>query len=149
MVFYVLTELSLEHKKYQQHIYHIIGKYNCKGEYMVHRVYICSNHKSYFIVQKYDQLEGCNSYNLVMSSFSSFVLKKHDKSQEGEHSLLLPTTCPSTKVKPRTVCYQEGDDDEDMTPIDTPMKVKNKVTIVPICLQNYILRIWCYLILSL
>ena len=90
---------------------------------MVHRVYICSNHKSYFIVQKYDQLEDCNSYNLVMSSSSSFVLKKHDKSQEGEHSWLLPTTCPSTKVKPRMVCYEEGDDDEDMTPTDTTMKV--------------------------
>jgi len=40
--------------------YQFIGKYNCKGEYMVHRVYICSNLKSPFVVQQYDQLEGCN-----------------------------------------------------------------------------------------
>ena len=42
--------------------YHFNGKYNCKGEYMVHRVYICSTLKSPFIVQKYDQLEGTNCY---------------------------------------------------------------------------------------
>jgi hypothetical protein len=29
---------------------------NCKGEYMVHHVYICSNLKSSFDMQKYDQL---------------------------------------------------------------------------------------------
>ena len=34
--------------------YHFIGKYNYKGEYMVHCVYICSNLKSPFIVHKYD-----------------------------------------------------------------------------------------------
>ena len=34
--------------------YHFIGKYNCKGEYMVHHVYFCSNLKSPFIVQKFD-----------------------------------------------------------------------------------------------
>ena len=28
--------------------YHFIGKYNCKGDYMVHRVYICSNLKFSF-----------------------------------------------------------------------------------------------------
>ena len=48
--------------------YHYIGKYNCKREYMVHRVYICSNLKSPYIVQKYDQPKDCNCYNLVMSS---------------------------------------------------------------------------------
>ena len=28
---------------FSRHTYHFIGKYNCKGEYMVHRVYICSS----------------------------------------------------------------------------------------------------------
>jgi len=83
--------------------YHFIGKYNYKAEYMVHRVYICLNLKSPFLVQQYDQLEGCNYYNLVMSSFSSFVLKKQVKFQEGEQCWILPTTCPPTKPKPRTV----------------------------------------------
>jgi hypothetical protein len=49
---------------------------------MAHRVYFGSNLKSHFIVQKYHELEDCNSYNLVMSNFSSFVSKKQHKSQE-------------------------------------------------------------------
>ena len=99
--------------------YHFIGKYNCKGEYMVHRVYICSTLKSPNIAQKYDQPKDSNCYNLVMSSFPSFVIKKHVKFQEGEQCWLLPTTFPSANPKPRTVCCQEGEDDEDMAPSDT------------------------------
>ena len=85
---------------------------------MVHRVYICSTLKSSNIAQKYDQPKDSNCYNLVMSSFPSFVLKKHDKFQEGEQCWLLPTTFPSAKLKLRTVCCQEGEDDEDMAPSD-------------------------------
>ena len=62
--------------------YHLIGNYNCKGEYMVHRAYMCSNLKSPFIAHKYDKLKGCNSYNLVMSSSPDFVIKKHVKFEE-------------------------------------------------------------------
>jgi hypothetical protein len=51
-----------------------------------------------------------------MSSSSSFVLKKHVKFQEGEQCWILPTTCPPTKLKPRMVCCQEGENDEDMIP---------------------------------
>ena len=86
---------------------------------MVHRVYICSNLNSPFGVHQYDQIEGCNSYNLVMSSSPDFVIKKHVKLEEDQHCWLLPTTCPPTKLKPRTVCCQEGEDDEDMTSMHT------------------------------
>jgi len=89
----------------------------------VHRVYISSNLKSLFIVHKYDQLESCNCYNLVMSSFSSFVLKKHVKIQEEEQCWLLTITCPSTKLKPKMVCC-EGENDEDMTPLDMTIDYK-------------------------
>ena len=123
---------SLEEKLYayadlpwfSRHTYHFIGKYNCKGEYMVHRVYICSTLKSPNIAQKYDQPKDSNCYNLVMSSFPSFVIKKHVKFQEGEQCWLLPTTYPSTKLKPRTVCCQEEADDEDMTPSDMTIDYK-------------------------
>ena len=54
--------------------YHFIGKYNYNGEYMVHRVYICSNLKSPFVVQQYDQSEGYNGYNHVISRSLSFVI---------------------------------------------------------------------------
>ena len=47
--------------------YHFIGKYNCKEGYMVHRVYICSNTNSPFGVHQYDQIEGCNIDNKIMT----------------------------------------------------------------------------------
>jgi hypothetical protein len=59
---------------------------------MIHRVYISSNLNSPFIVQERDPLDGCNSNNIIMSSFSSFVLKKHAKIKEGEHCWLPPTS---------------------------------------------------------
>ena len=56
--------------------YQFVGKYNCNGKYMVHQVYICSNLKFPFVVQQYDQSEGCNRYDHVMSRSPSFVIKK-------------------------------------------------------------------------
>jgi hypothetical protein len=85
----------------------------------VYRVYICSNLKSPYMVQKYDQPKDCNCYNLVMSSSPSFIIKKHVKFQEGEQCWLLPTMFSLSNPKPRTVCYQEGEDDKDMAPLDT------------------------------
>ena len=51
-------------------------------------------------------------------------IKKHVEFQEGEQYWLLPTTCPSAKLKPRMVCCQEGEDDEDMTPSDMTIDYK-------------------------
>ena len=59
--------------------YHFIGKYNYNGEYMVHQIYICLNLKSHFVVQQYDQSEGCNRYDHVMSRSPSFIIQKHVK----------------------------------------------------------------------
>jgi hypothetical protein len=59
--------------------FHFIGKYNNKGEYMVHRVYICSNLKSPFSVHQYDQSKGCIRYNHVMLRSPSFVIKQQVK----------------------------------------------------------------------
>ena len=56
--------------------FHAIGKYNCKDEYMVRRIYFCSNVKSPFIMQKYDHLELSNSYNHAILSSPSFIIKK-------------------------------------------------------------------------
>jgi hypothetical protein len=95
---------------------------------MVHRVYICSNLKSPFVVQQYDNFEAYNIYNQVMSRSPSFVIKQHVKFQEGEQYWLLPTICPPTKLKPRTNCCQEGKDDEDMTPSDTTIDYKVQFT---------------------
>jgi hypothetical protein len=59
-----------------------------------------------------------------MSRSPSFVIKQHVKFQEGEQYWLHTTICPPTKLKPRTVCCQEGEDDEDMTPTDTTIDYK-------------------------
>ena len=109
---------------------------------MVHRVDIFSDLKFPFILQKYNQLECCSSYNLIMLSSSGFVLKKYDKSQKGEHSWLLRTTCPPTKFKPRTVCCQEWGK---MRTYDLRIQ-----TLIIMGARSYVcimIRIGCYLIL--
>jgi hypothetical protein len=60
-------------------IYQFIDKYNYKGEYMVHQVYICSNLKSPFSVHQYDQSKGRIRYNHVILRSPSFVIKKQAK----------------------------------------------------------------------
>jgi hypothetical protein len=64
--------------------FHFIGKYNNIREYMVHRVYICLNLKSPFVIPQYDNFEAYNRYNHVMSRSPSFVIKQQVKFQEGE-----------------------------------------------------------------
>jgi len=91
---------------------------------MVHRVYFCLNLKCPFGVQQYDQLEGCNRYNHVMSRSPNFIVRTQVNFQEGEQSWLLPITYSSTKLKPMTICCQEGDNDEDMTPSDITIDYK-------------------------
>jgi hypothetical protein len=59
--------------------YHVIGKYNNKGQYMVHRVYICTNLSSSFVLQDCDGLESNHHTNIFTCSSSSFI------SQEGKH----------------------------------------------------------------
>jgi hypothetical protein len=62
-----------------KHSYHVIGKYNNKGQYMVHRVYICTNLNSPFVVHDCVRLEGNNHTNIFTCSSSSFI------SQKGNH----------------------------------------------------------------
>jgi hypothetical protein len=71
-----------------RHSYYVIGKYNNKGQYMIHRIYICTNLNSPFVIQNYHQLEDCNNNNIVMPCSSSFVLNKTIESEEGEHMFL-------------------------------------------------------------
>ena len=71
---------------FSKHTYHVIGKYNNKGQYMIHRVYIRSNMNSPFVVQDYDRLEGSHNNTNIFSC----SLKKQVHFQEGEHCWLLP-----------------------------------------------------------
>ena len=56
--------------------------------------------------------------NPIMSSSSSFILKKQVHFKEGEPYWFLSTTYHPTKIKPRMVCCQEGGDDDGMTHSD-------------------------------
>jgi hypothetical protein len=69
--FDVLGNLSyLEEKLYtyadlpwlSKHAYHVFGKYNNKGQYMVQQVYNCTNLNYPFVVQNRDQLEDNKMY---------------------------------------------------------------------------------------
>jgi hypothetical protein len=105
-----------------KHTYHIIGRYNSKGEYMVHRVYICSNMKSPFGMKQDDQLKGCVKANHIMSSStcpSLHVLQQHSRIQEAEQGWTMsrPTTTPysgTNNFESRTTQNQEEENDEFM-----------------------------------
>jgi hypothetical protein len=74
-----------------RHTYHVFGKYNNKGQYMVQRVHICTNLNSSFVVQNYDQLEDCKINIVVMLYSSSLALWTLVKSHEGQHMFLAST----------------------------------------------------------
>jgi hypothetical protein len=74
---------------FSKHTYHAIGKYNNKGEHMIHRVYICENLNYPFVVLNFDPLEGSHTTH-IHSPFSSSVMVKQVYFQEGEHCWLLP-----------------------------------------------------------
>jgi hypothetical protein len=49
-----------------------------------------------------------------MSSSSGWVFMKHAHFTEGDHCLLLPRISSTMTLKPRMVCFQEGENDEIM-----------------------------------
>jgi hypothetical protein len=73
---------------FSKHTYHAIGKYNNKGEYIIHRVYICENLNYPFVVLNFNPLEGSHTTH-IHSPFSSLVSVKQVYFQEGEHCWLL------------------------------------------------------------
>ena len=90
---------SLEEKLYayadlpwfSRHTYHVFGKYNNQGQYLIQRVYICTNPNSPFVVQSNDQLEDSKINTVVMPYPSSFAFRTQVKSKEREHMFLVST----------------------------------------------------------
>jgi hypothetical protein len=64
-------------------------------------------------MQQYDQVESNNKTNPIMSSFSTSVFKKRVHFHDGEHCCL-PKIYSTTTLESRTVCFQEGENDENM-----------------------------------
>jgi hypothetical protein len=85
---------------------------------MVHRVYIYSDLNPHSIMQQYDQVESDSNTNPIMSSSSTLVFKNQVHFQEGEHCWL-PKISSTTTLKPRTICFQKGENDEIMHRLPT------------------------------
>ena len=91
--------------------FHVIGKYNGKGDYLVHRVYICSDHNVPCNKNEQCELDGRIFINLNFSvSFSSISTLQRSFKKGEQRSL--PWVVK--KLKPRTVSKQEGEDDVTM-----------------------------------
>jgi hypothetical protein len=98
--FDVLCNLSsLEEKLYayadlpwfSRNTYHVFGKYNNKGQYMVQRVYIYTNLNSPFVVQYCDQLEDYKINYVVIPYSCSFALLSQVESKEEERMFHVST----------------------------------------------------------
>jgi hypothetical protein len=121
---------------FDRYSFHATRKYDNDNKYMVDRVYICSDSKNPSVASPSYQLMTCIEANHAISSFSTIDYKLQLNFQEGEQVLLLCTSIGVPGVyledidkilfqyfnhndKPRTVCCQEGENDEDMTRSDT------------------------------
>ena len=91
-----------------RHKYHAFDKYNIKEDYMVHRIYICANLNSPFVVQHCDHIEDCNINNLVLPGASNFSSKTQVQSKEGEHMFLVSTILLQDGIDKDRVPYDRG-----------------------------------------
>ena len=108
---------SLEEKLYayadlpwfSRHTYHVFGKYNNQGQYLIQRVYICTNSNSPFVVQSNDQLEDSKINTVVMPYSSSFAFRTQVKSKEREHMFLVSTNLLQDSIGKDRVYFNRED----------------------------------------
>ena len=75
---------------------------------MIHRVYICGNLNSLFVVQHCYHIEDCNINNLVLPSASNFSLKSQVQSKEEEHMFRVSTKLLQDSIDKDRVPYDRG-----------------------------------------
>jgi len=113
-----------------RHTYHVIGKYNNKGQYLIHRVYICANLNSPFVVQDCNKLSRSDTFDIhtpsiPMQSFVSTNLlhdsigKVHVDLDQGAYKISFEYNRRRGRL-----FFQEGEDDEGTTPSDTTIDYK-------------------------
>ena len=68
-----------------RHTYHVIGKYNNKGQYLIYRVYICANLNSSFVVQDCNQLSGSDTIDIHTPSIPMLPFVSTNLLQDGIH----------------------------------------------------------------
>ena len=108
---------SLEEKLYayadflwlSRHTYHVFGKYNKQQQYLIQRVYICTNLNSPFVVQSNDQLEDSKINIVVMPYSSSFAFRTQVESKEREHIFLVSTNLLQDSIGKDHVYFNRAD----------------------------------------
>ena len=108
---------SLEEKLYayadlpwfSRHTYHVFGKYNNQGQYLIQRVYICTNPNSPLVVQINDQLEDSKINIVVMPYSSSFAFRTQVESKEREHMFLVSTNLLQDSTGKDRVYFNRAD----------------------------------------
>ena len=94
---------------FSRHIYHVFGKYNNKGQYMMERVYICTNPNSPFVVQSNDQLEDSKINTIVKPYSSSFAFRTQVEFKEREHMFLVSTNLLQDSIGKDRVYFNRAD----------------------------------------
>jgi hypothetical protein len=84
-------------------VFRAIAKYD-GGEILMHQVYMCSNLKYPFELQRIERIMACTNVNSGLPSFYRIQLLQQGRSMKGEN--LWPC------IKPRTTCHKEQEDDE-------------------------------------
>jgi hypothetical protein len=84
-------------------VFRAIAKYD-GGEILMHQVYMCSNLKYPFELQRIERIMACTNVNSGLPSFYRIQLLQQGRSMKGEN--LWPC------IKPRTACHKEQEDDE-------------------------------------
>jgi len=116
--FDVLCNLSSLEKKlyayadlpwFSRHTYHVFGKYNNQGQYLIQRVYICTNPNSPFVVPINDQLEDSKINTVVMPYSSSFAFRTQVESKEREHIFLISTNLLQDSIGKDHVYFNRAD----------------------------------------
>ena len=108
---------SLEEKLYayvdfpwfSRHTYHIFGKYNNQGQFLIQRVYICTNSNSRFVVQSNDQLEDTKINTVVTPHSSSFAFQTQVESKEREHMFLVSTNLLQDSIGKDRMYFNQAD----------------------------------------
>ena len=113
-----------------RHTYHIIGKYNNKGQYLIHRVYICANLNSSFVVQDCNQLSGSDTIDIHTPSIPMLPFVSTNLLQDSIDKAHVDSDPRAYRIsfeynrRRGWLFFQEREDDEGMTPSDTTIDYK-------------------------
>ena len=94
---------------------------------MIHRVYICANPNCPFVVQDCNQLSGSDTIDIHTPSIpmlpfvsTNLLQDSIDKAYVDSDQVAYRISFEYNRCRGQ-LCFREGEDDEDITVVDTPM----------------------------